>query len=143
MEKTKVFTAENLERLKGLYSDLSFEGLVLAGKFGANELNPFELLNQTTVNTLRTLRQGVRGEIAKMEGQDEWSMPAGLGAKLDKFKVWDEFLNLLVGYRLNKELEASREGERRKLRAEIERLRDENKTPAERLAEMEAKLAAL
>lgn len=140
---TKEFTAENLQRLKDLFVDLSFKGEQLDGKFGANVLNPFELLTQTTINTLRTLLKGTRKAIQEMDDLDEWSMTQHQTNKKDRLTLWAEFLFLLVGYRLDQEVKAAKKEEAALLRKELRKLEEDAKTPEVRLAEMKAKLALL
>lgn len=140
---TKEFTAENLQRLKDLFVDLSFKGEQLDGKFGANVLNPFELLTQTTISTLRNLLKGTRKAIQEMDDLDEWSMTQHQTNKKDRLTLWAEFLFLLVGYRLDQEVKAAKKEEAALLRKELRKLEEDAKTPEVRLAEMKAKLAEL
>ncbi len=136
----KEFTKENRTRLEALYGQLSFDGQVLSGKFGANQLNPFELLQQTTPNTLRGLHKSVKAELQSLSEADEWTQTLAQTARTERMKVWEEFLNLLIGYKLNEELEATKEYKRKQLKAQIEQLTEEGKTPEQRLKDLQAEL---
>lgn len=139
----KEFTAENLAKLKELYTDFSFRGEVLDGKFGANTLNPFELLTQTTVSTLRSLFAQTKKFARATSELDEWSLTEHQLAKQKGFEAWAEFLNLLIGFRLSEETRIENEKKARKVKSELAELKENVKTPAERIAEKEAELAAL
>lgn len=139
----KEFTAENLQRLKDLYVDLSFRGEQLDGKFGANVLNPFELLTQTTIATLRSLLKQVRGSAKELQDLDEWSLSTHQQAKQKRFESWAEFVNLLIGYRLDQDEKAASKAEKAKkmaaLKARIETESDKGKT----LEDLKKELAEL
>lgn len=139
----KQFTAENLATLKQLYTEFSFKGEVLEGKFGANTLNPFELLTQTTVPTLRSLFATVKKLAQATSELDEWSLTEHQLTKQKGFEAWAEFLNLLIGYRLSEEERADKLKTAKKVKAELAELKDNAKTPAERIAEKERELAEL
>lgn len=141
----KEFTAVNLQRLKDLFVEFSFKGEVLNGKFNANTLNPFELLTQTTISTLRTLLKSVKKEAQELSDLDEWSLSTYQQAKQARFEAWAEFLNLLVGYRLDQDEKAATKADKAKkaatLRARIETEKDKNLSVADlekQLAELEA-----
>lgn len=139
----KEFTKENLDRLKELYNDLSFKGEQLEGKFGANLLNPFELLNQTAINTIRTLLRGTKDAAKDLDNLDEWSLSAAQTTKQNRLKAWAEFLNLLIGYRLDQDEKATKKAEKAKavkeLKARIAVEKDKNLS----VDDLEKKLAAL
>lgn len=139
----KEFTADNLSRLKELFTTLCFKGEVIDGKFGANQLNPFDLLNSTAISTLRMLLAQTKKAKADMEELDEWSISAGQAAKKNRFETWAEFINLLIGYRLDQETKAAEKAVKSKkaaaLRMRIETEADKGKT----LEDLRAELAAL
>jgi hypothetical protein len=139
----KEFTKENLTRLQELYVSLSFKGEALEGKFGANTLSPYDLLNSTNVNTLRMLLVQTRKVKQEMEDIDEWSATAKQAADKNRIETWAEFINLLVGYRLDKDEKAAQAAVKAKaaaaLRARIATEEDKGKT----LEDLKKELAAL
>jgi hypothetical protein len=139
----KEFTKENLTRLQELYVSLSFKGEALEGKFGANTLSPYDLLNSTTVSTLRALLTQTRKAKQELEETDEWSMSPAQSAKKNRIEVWAEFVNLLVGYRLDQEEKAAVRADKAKkaaaLKARIATEEDKGKT----LEDLKKELAAL
>jgi cell division protein FtsB len=58
-------------------------------------------------------------------------------------KIWEEFLDLAWGYSLWKLDRANVEKLKARKQADLDKLVQENKTPAERIAELQAELAAL
>lgn len=139
----KEFTKENLTRLQELFVTLSFKGEALEGKFGANTLSPHDLLNSTAIATLRALLTQTRKAKQDLEDTDEWSMSAAQSAKKNRIEVWAEFINLLVGYRLDQEEKAAVRADKAKkaaaLRARIATEEDKGKT----LEDLKKELASL
>jgi len=139
----KEFTKENLARLQELYVQLSFEGEVLEGKFGANTLNPYTLLNETAISTLRALLKQARKAKQDLEDADEWSMSAAQQRAKSRFDSWAEFINLLIGFRLDQDEKAALRADRAKkaaqLRARIATEEDKGKT----LEDLKKELASL
>lgn len=128
----KEFTQDNLTRLKELFTTLCFKGEAIDGKFGANVLNPYELLNNTAIATLRALLTQTRKAKNEIEDLDEWSMSTHQQSKKAKFEAWAEFLNLLIGFRLDQDEKAAIRAVKVKkaaeLRARIEAETDKGKT---------------
>tara|TARA_R110000868_G_scaffold46247_10_gene152969 strand:+ start:1713 stop:2144 length:432 start_codon:yes stop_codon:yes gene_type:complete len=139
----KQFTEDNLTRLKELFTALSFKGEAIDGKFGANVLNPYELLNSTSISTLRTLLGQTRKAKNEIEELDEWSMSSHQQSKKVRFEVWFEFINLLIGYRLDQDEKAATKADKAKkaaaLKARIATEEDKGKT----LDDLKAELATL
>jgi len=116
----KEFTADNLTRLKELFTNLCFAGEFIEGKFGANQLNPFDLLNSTAIPTLRMLLVQTRKAKQEMEELDEWSMNTSQTAKKSRLEVWADFINLTIGYRLDQEAKAATRAEKMKKARELD-----------------------
>lgn len=139
----KQFTVDNLIRLKDLFVDFSFKGEVLEGKFGANTLNPFELLTMTAISTLRGLLKQVRKAAAEMQELDEWTLTSYQQQKQARLEAWAEFVNLLIGYRLDQDEKATARIEKaakaKDLRARIATEKDKNKS----VEDLEKELASL
>lgn len=141
----KEFTSHNLARLQELFTTLCFKGEKIQGKFGANVLNPYELLNNTSISTLRVLLAQTRKSKNELEYLDDWSMNDIQIEKNDRLEIWAEFINLLIGYRLDQDKKAAIKAEKAKkaaaLRARIETEADKGKTLEElrkELADLEA-----
>lgn len=139
-----LFTPEHLAELKTIYSDLSFEAKTIGtGIGGAAQLNPFELLNETTTQTLTNIRASCRAQLAKHQDQDEWTASTATAAKIESLKRWERFVHLLLGHKSFKAEQAALEAKKKTLTANLAKLKEENKTPAERMKELEEELAKL
>lgn len=112
------FTQENETRLKTLFVELGFTGEVLSGKFGANAYTVWDMLHNLSVSTLRSLNKTLKKEVIALEEQDDWSVSQYQLQKAAKVRKWQEFVNLVIGYKLLAEEKAK---ESAKLRSEKER----------------------
>ena len=108
------FTPEHEKQLKDLYLDLGFSGAKLQGKFGANVMSADQLLHVTTIETLRGLKNSTKKEIDELEKVDEWTSTPASAKTLSITKKWNEFINLLIGYKLYTEQVKVEKAEARK-----------------------------
>lgn len=140
---TKInFTKEHMARLKELAVDMLFKNDYVMTTLG-QQLGVSELLHCTTINSLTKIRMDLGKKIEQLENADEWVTTDREQVILNEMKTRKEFVNLVIGYKRYMDELASTSREKEKLQAEIDRLREEQKTPADRLKEMEAKLAAM
>ena len=107
------------------------------------ELNVVELLHTTTINTLNNIRLSLTKQIENYEGADEWVATEVTQARLLKLKMHKETVNLIIGYKRYQLEIAEVNRKRAELQAKIAQMREEAKTPEDRLKEAEAELAAL
>ena len=107
------------------------------------ELNVVELLHTTTINTLNNIRLSLSTQIENYEGADEWVATEVTQARLLKLKMHKETVNLIIGYKRYQLEIAEVNRKRAELQAKIAQMREEAKTPEDRLKEAEAELAAL
>ena len=107
------------------------------------ELNVVELLHTTTINTLNNIRLSLSKQIENYEGADEWVATEVTQARLLKLKMHKETVNLIIGYKRYQLEIAEVNRKRAELQAKIAQMREEAKTPEDRLKEAEAELAAL
>lgn len=108
------FTPEHEKQLKDLYLELGFSGAKLPGKFGANVMSADQLLHVTTIETLRGLKNSTKKEIDELEKVDEWTSTPASAKTLSITKKWNEFINLLIGYKLYTEQVKTEKAEARK-----------------------------
>lgn len=116
----KEFKAEDLVRLKELFTEFSFSGSTLEGKFGANSLNPFDLLNSTSITSLDVLYEQIQKSLENSKGKSRWRLTDAQLKTQEKFTLWAEFLDLLIGYRLDKETKESELAAKRKKARELD-----------------------
>ena len=128
MEKI-TFTKEHQAKLEALAIRFLFDNTTFQGSMNTNY----------TVNQLAKIKTAK----AKLEGGSKWRKTASEQSRLQELSDKEEFIDLLVGYKLYKEQEADLIYQRSKLKAEIEALKEDAMTPAERIKAKEDALAAL
>ena len=142
------FIQKNEKELKALFLELGFSGYVLAGKFGANSFTVWDLLHNTSIDTLRSLNRNLKKEVTELRDQDEWSFTPHQKAKAAKTEKWQKFINLLIGFKIKKDQDSGEASRKRmentkrlamlkglKLKAEIDELGD--LTPSELQAQID------
>ena len=106
-------------------------------------LNVVELLHTTSINGLNSIRLSLAKQIENLENADEWVASPVSQNKLDNLKTAKETVNLIIGYkRFQQELNEN-EAKKAALKEKIAQMKEEAKTPEDRLKEAEAELAAL
>ena len=134
------FTKEHFAKLKELAAQALFEGTVIRTKMGS-PLNIFELVHCTSVNQLNEIKSALVKQIEKIETGDEWTNPDN--DKIEGLKTSKEMVNLIIGWkRFNMEKEANAR-KKAELTEKLTELKESQKTPEDRIKEMEAELAAL
>lgn len=136
------FTQEHFEKLKAYAVEMLFTQETVTTKLGQT-LNIVELLHTTTINTLNSIRLQLSKEIETIENQDEWVSGETSQRKLENFKAKKELVNLIIGYKrfVQEQTEIARE--RAHLEDELVRLKESQKTPEDKIKEIESKLETL
>ena len=103
-------------------------------------LNIVELMHTQTINTLNGIRLGLGKQIETLESQDEWVATDYQQEKLEALKKQKELVNLIIGWkRHNLEIQGAR-ARKAELTAQLNELKESQKTPEDRIKELEAKL---
>lgn len=136
------FTQEHFEKLKAYAVEMLFTQETVTTKLGQT-LNIVELLHTTTINTLNSIRLQLAKEIETIENQDEWVSGEVSQRKLDSLKAKKELVNLIIGYKRFIQEQAEIARERASLENELVRLKDSQKTPEDKIKEIESKLETL
>lgn len=134
------FTKENYENLRKLAADMLFENGMIAYGIGQPK-NVIELLHTTSIEVLNKIKQALSKKIEEQENKDEWVSPDN--SKLDKLRKNKELVNLIIGWKrfnLDKDAQAQRKFE---LTKKLNDLKESQKTPADRIKEIEAELASM
>lgn len=133
------FTQEHFEKLKAYAVEMLFTQETVTTKLGQT-LNIVELLHTTTINTLNSIRLQLGKEIETIENQDEWVSGNTSQRKLENLKVKKELVNLIIGYKrfIQEQTEIARE--RASIEDELIRLKESQKTPEDKIKELESKL---
>lgn len=142
--KTKImvkFTNEHAARLKDLATEMLFDNTTISSNMGS-VLNVVDLLHLTTVNTLKSIENALKKKIEQKES-DEWSLSENDQAVLKQLKTKQEFVHLTIGYKLYQAELDQIEKKKAVLQAKITELKEQNKTPEEKIKELESELANL
>lgn len=134
---TKInFTKEHLEKMKGLAVDMLLKNESVTTKMG-QVLNISELMHTTTVNTLNSIKSQLKEKITKAEEKDEWAATEKDSKYLEMLKNQKELIHLIVGWKRYNMEQASIQSKKEALEERLEELRESQKTPAERIKELE------
>ena len=136
------FTQEHFEKLKAYAVEMLFTQVTVTTKLGQT-LNIVELLHTTTINTLNSIRLQLSKEIEAIENQDEWVSGEASQRKLEILKAKKELVNLIIGYKRFMQEQAEIARERASLENELVRLKESQKTPEDKIKEIESKLETL
>lgn len=129
-----------MQRLLDLASEALFDRAVVTTKLG-QQLNIYELLHTTSINQLNEIKVGLAKKIEKAESADEWIQPDN--DKLQSMKDTKELVNLIIGWkRYNLELDENAR-KKEELTAKLAELKESQKTPEDRIKELEAQLKEL
>lgn len=134
------FTKEHFAKLKELAVQALFGGITIKTKLG-QPLNIFELVHTTSINQLNEIKNSLAKQIEKIENGDEWTNPDA--DKIEGLKATKELVNLTIGYKrfiLERDANARKKAE---LAEKLSELKESQKTPEDRIKEMEAELAAI
>jgi len=134
------FTEQHQARLNELIAKSILSGEVYYTSMGS-PLNVWELVNSTSIGSLNNIKTTLAKRIEKLEYIDEWVSPDT--KELEEKKEAKELVYLIIGWKRKqvelKEIESKKES----LTDTLNKLKEESKTPAERIAEIEKQLAEL
>lgn len=133
------FTQEHFEKLKAYAVEMLFTQETVTTKLGQT-LNIVELLHTTTINTLNSIRLQLGKEIETIENQDEWVSGNTSQRKLENLKAKKELVNLIIGYKRFTQEQTEIARERASLEDELVKLKESQKTPEDKIKELESKL---
>ena len=134
------FTKDHMSRLLDLADKALFNKATVFTKLG-QPLNIYELLHTTSINQLNEIKNNLSKKIEKAEESDEWVQPDN--DKLQSMKDTKELVNLIIGWkRYNLEL-TENELKKEELSKKLAELKESQKTPEDRIKEIEAQLKEL
>jgi len=135
------FTPTHFERMKELAVEMLLDNEVVSNRLGL-QLNIVELIHTTTISTLNSMRVGMAKAIENLENADEWVDSANQ-EKIEKLTRQKELVNLIIGYKRYL-LEQQETSELKKqLKKTLADLKESQKTPEDKIKEIEAQLAEL
>lgn len=136
------FTKEHFEKLKAYALEMLFSNEAVNTNLG-QPLSIVELLHTTTINTLNSIRLTLSKGIETIENQDEWVSGETSQRKLENLKAKKELVNLIIGYKRFTQEQTEIARERASLEDELVKLKESQKTPEDKIKELESKLETL
>lgn len=138
---TKInFTKEHMIRLYDLANEMLFDNATIQTSMG-QVLNIVELLHTTSINQLQNIMSALKKKIDKIEEADEWLAPDN--DKLEELRRMKELINLIIGWKRHTMEISENKRKKAELTKKLTELKESQKTPEDRIKEIEAELTAL
>lgn len=136
------FTKEHFDKMCTGVLEMVLLNTTVPTKMGT-PLNAIELLHTTTIGTLNGIRLSLSKQIETLENQDEWVAESISQTKLASLKSMKETVNLIIGYK-RYQLETEETAKKRKeLESQLNMLKESQKTPEDKIKEIEEQLKSL
>lgn len=136
------FKKEHFERMKELAVEMLFDNGAVHTKLG-QQLGIAELIHTTTVSTLTSIKMSLAKRIETLDNQDEWASSDSTQREIAELTKSKELVNLIIGYKRYKAEAEHAARQKEMLTAELKSLREAQKTPEDKIKEIEDKLAKL
>lgn len=134
------FKKEHFDKLKELAVKALFNNDTVVGRLG-NPIDIVELIHGTTINSLNQIRLSLAKKIEGLEGKDEWAADDTNQVSLEKAKEQKDLVNLIIGYKRYKQEVADTKASKKALQEQLSALKESQKTPEDKIKELEAQLA--
>ncbi len=136
------FTEQHAARLQQLALEMLFTNSTVSTPMG-QRLGISELIHTTTINTLNDVKNFLTKGIEKKEAADEWGQTDHEQRELQILKGKRELVNLLIGYKRKIAEQKEAAEKKAELNAQLKALKEDLKTPEDRIKELEAEIAGL
>ena len=134
------FKKEHFDKLKELAVKALLNNDVIMGKLGT-PINIIELIHCTTINSLNNISLSLAKKIESLEEKDEWTSNELNQGSLLKAKEQKELVNLIIGYKRYKQEIEDNKANKEALLEQLNTLKESQKTPEDKIKELEDKLA--
>lgn len=134
------FKKEHFDKLKELAVKALFNNDTVVGRLG-NPIDIVELIHGTAINSLNQIRLSLAKKIEGLEGKDEWAADDTNQVSLEKAKEQKDLVNLIIGYKRYKQEVADNKANKKALQEQLSALKESQKTPEDKIKELEAQLA--
>lgn len=136
------FTKDHFNKMLSMAAAMLVNNEVVMTKMG-QPLNIVELMHTATIGTLMDIKKSLSKKIENLEDQDEWVESSTNQVNLTRYKNQKELVNLIIGWKRFM-LEASEAAKRKQeLESKLKELKDSQKTPEDKIKEIEAELASM
>lgn len=136
------FTKEHKENLLELAMIMLLENEVIFTRLG-QPITVVDLLHNTSINTLNSIRDSLTKRIETLENEDEWAASQGSQIELEVAKRQKELVNLVIGYKRNQVYQEEIAAKKAKLTKELNVLKESQKTPEDKIKELQEELDKL
>ena len=136
------FTKEHYAKMKELAFTMLVENEVIVTKMNI-PLNIVELMHTQTINTLNGIRLALGKQIENLESQDEWVATDYQQEKLESLKAKRELVNLIIGWKRHNIEMQENANKKAELRKQLKELKESQKTPEDKIKEIEETLNTL
>ena len=136
------FTKDHYNKMLSMASVMLVSNEIVVTKIGS-PLNIVELMHTTTINTLVNIKKELSKKIENLEDQDEWVESNINQTNLNKYKNQKELVNLIIGWKryLLEVYETTKK--KQELESKLRALKEAQKTPEDKIKEIEAELSSL
>jgi seryl-tRNA synthetase len=136
------FTSEHYAKMKELAFNMLISNQYVTTKLGVT-ISVVDLMHTQTINTLNSIRIALSKQIEDLEKQDEWVASNSTQERLSSLKDKKELVNLIIGWkRYNLEVEEIKK-KREEITKQLNDLKESQKTPEDKIKELEEKLSNL
>lgn len=140
---TKInFTKEHKEKLLELAMIMLLENEVISTRLG-QPITVVDLLHNTSINTLNSVRLSLSKKVENLENEDEWAASQGSQIELEVAKRQKELVNLVIGYKRNQVYQESVRVKKVQLTKQLQDLKESQKTPEDKIKEIQEELDKL
>ena len=137
------FTQEHMQKLQMLALQMLMTNQSIENALTNCPIDITELLHRTSIKNLQEINNKLGKKIEKEESTDEWIATIDNQLRLEQLKAQKELVHLIIGYKRYVSQENEIAAQKLALQKEITQLREDQKTPADRIKEKEEALAAL
>lgn len=133
------FTKDHFEKLKELLSIMLLNNETVNNRLGI-PVNVVELVHTTSLNSLNDMRNALKKTVEKAESADEWVSSFISQEKVNKLRRQIETIYLIIGYKRYQMELADLNNKREELTEKLNKMKEEAKTPEERIKEVQNEL---
>ena len=140
---TKInFTQQHYAQLRALATEALFTNATFKNILGT-PIGIVELLHQTTINSLVTMKANIEKIIRQKEDSDEWNVTSEEQTGLEILKNKKELINLIIGFKKYTQQVDENLRIRQELNDTLKALKESQKTPDDKIREIEEQLKSL
>lgn len=133
------FTKDHFEKLKELLSIMLLNNETVNNRLGI-PFNVVDLVHTTSLNSLNDMRNALKKTVEKAESTDEWVSSFISQEKVNKLRRQIETIYLIIGYKRYQMELADLNNKREELTEKLNKMKEEAKTPEERIIEVQNEL---